>query len=894
MIFLSSDWREIGTKWDLSQVIETITGIPRNILLGDDPSLASIAQRMSWAANRVTKKIEDRAYSLMGLFGVNMPLLYGERDRAFFRLQEEIMKGSNDHSIFAWTSSESRGGPLATSPAAFANSGHIVPAHPSHTTGDHPVVSNQGIQLTVPFMGAGEEAIGLAMLECTERNNPHLKIAIYLRDVSLTMRRFERARCAELVMVNPKTFHSLFYPARQLYIRSDGAKKKGISELCIIDLQGTKTSYLHFQPTWELSNNTLTANISTANGDFCRILVLSSDGVLFRILLTKYEGFFSAEIETGFMSHDEEPHFQGVAYCQRGYNMARQFSKTAKREVARKTHVSVVVRKPQRQNTIPWTVHISYESPQYSSSSSSKGTQFKHMIVLDEGGEDDEFLFAAGQGLEDIIMHPLKNTDVNCRDSRRRTPILRATEGGHINIFRILLKKGAEIKSVDIEGKSALHFASANGHSEIFGILLDQGELDLNLNDNHLWTPLAHAAANGNNLVVQRLLDQPAISLDTKDNCQRTPLLHAARQGHVAVVDLLLRAGSDPNTLDQDGMTPLSVAASNGHEDVLNKILETGKINYDLIRKSVNSPQLLAAKNGHVPILNQLSKSRELRYCGRATILGIAARNGHFAVIKQLLMKGLPSININAYATSRYGNGNTLLHLAAENGHKYVVKMLLTDTMIDPGLQNKHGTAPLHAAVRNGHLAVVHDLLETGNVHADSKDSNGMTALQLAASHGNKWLVWLLLTRRDVDIDYQHEQGLTALHLAVRKGHGLIVHLLLAARARPDIPDIEGKSPLSSAAGRGHGEVVTQLLGSGWVDPNSTDKKGITPLMSAAIKGCENTVKHLIEQGRVNTDLKDSTGKTPLCHAALCGHQKWSNNSFNWERSIQTQETALG
>lgn len=99
MIFLNRDWQEIGTKWDLRELISKITGIPVNILLGDDPGLASIAQRMSWAANRVTKKVEDRAYSLMGLFGVNMPLLYGERERAFLRLQEEIMKGSDRKSV---------------------------------------------------------------------------------------------------------------------------------------------------------------------------------------------------------------------------------------------------------------------------------------------------------------------------------------------------------------------------------------------------------------------------------------------------------------------------------------------------------------------------------------------------------------------------------------------------------------------------------------------------------------------------------------------------------------------------------------------------------------------------------------------------------------------------
>ncbi|KXH68946.1 hypothetical protein CSAL01_09189 [Colletotrichum salicis] len=56
----------------------------------------SLAKKMSWAAKRETTRLEDRAYSLMGLFDVNMPLLYGEGEKAFFRLQEEITKKSDD------------------------------------------------------------------------------------------------------------------------------------------------------------------------------------------------------------------------------------------------------------------------------------------------------------------------------------------------------------------------------------------------------------------------------------------------------------------------------------------------------------------------------------------------------------------------------------------------------------------------------------------------------------------------------------------------------------------------------------------------------------------------------------------------------------------------------
>ncbi|KAK1622849.1 hypothetical protein BDP81DRAFT_440360 [Colletotrichum phormii] len=60
----------------------------------------SVAKKMSWAAKRETTRLEDKAYSLMGLFNVNMPLLYGEEEKAFFRLQEEIIKKSDDESNF--------------------------------------------------------------------------------------------------------------------------------------------------------------------------------------------------------------------------------------------------------------------------------------------------------------------------------------------------------------------------------------------------------------------------------------------------------------------------------------------------------------------------------------------------------------------------------------------------------------------------------------------------------------------------------------------------------------------------------------------------------------------------------------------------------------------------
>ncbi|KAI6008515.1 hypothetical protein EDC04DRAFT_2907071 [Pisolithus marmoratus] len=102
--FFNKDWVAIGNKWSLASTLECITRIPHNILTGSlilKPR-PSVAQIMSWAADRKTARVEDRAYSLLGLLGVNMPMVYGEGERAFRRLQLEIIRESDDQSIFAW------------------------------------------------------------------------------------------------------------------------------------------------------------------------------------------------------------------------------------------------------------------------------------------------------------------------------------------------------------------------------------------------------------------------------------------------------------------------------------------------------------------------------------------------------------------------------------------------------------------------------------------------------------------------------------------------------------------------------------------------------------------------------------------------------------------------
>jgi hypothetical protein len=123
--FYNASWLDIGTRSSLQDRLMKITRISKDVLTGTYLFDYPVAVRMSWAALRETSRVEDQAYCLLGLFGVNMPLLYGEGERAFLRLQEEILRIDEDYTIFAWDSARPHGGLLAPSARGFEN---LMPA----------------------------------------------------------------------------------------------------------------------------------------------------------------------------------------------------------------------------------------------------------------------------------------------------------------------------------------------------------------------------------------------------------------------------------------------------------------------------------------------------------------------------------------------------------------------------------------------------------------------------------------------------------------------------------------------------------------------------------------------------------------------------------------------
>ena len=94
--FFSRDRKRLGDKRTLESVIHEVTKIDVSALRGASPSQFSVEERFSWSENRQTTHKEDKVYSLLGIFDVHMPLIYGEgEENALKRLRREIGKPSN-------------------------------------------------------------------------------------------------------------------------------------------------------------------------------------------------------------------------------------------------------------------------------------------------------------------------------------------------------------------------------------------------------------------------------------------------------------------------------------------------------------------------------------------------------------------------------------------------------------------------------------------------------------------------------------------------------------------------------------------------------------------------------------------------------------------------------
>ncbi|RDW63752.1 hypothetical protein BP6252_11297 [Coleophoma cylindrospora] len=177
VIFLSKSWQVLGTRRSLKDVIWDVTKVEESVLEGASLDTIATGVKMSWASGRNTTRPEDSAFCLLGIFNVNMPLLYGEgKQKVFLRLQREILKDSDDESIFAWCTSQEESqekpywGILAPTPDYFIACGSLKrPRFVTRREGQPTMITNHGVRVELslaPFRGDKSGTIFLAVLDC--------------------------------------------------------------------------------------------------------------------------------------------------------------------------------------------------------------------------------------------------------------------------------------------------------------------------------------------------------------------------------------------------------------------------------------------------------------------------------------------------------------------------------------------------------------------------------------------------------------------------------------------------------------------------------------------------------------------------------------------------------
>lgn len=658
MIFLDKAWQELGTRESLKKYISKRTGIPVDVLSGHGLETASIAQKMSWAAKRKTSRSEDRAYCLMGIFGINMPLLYGEGDKAFIRLQEEIMKVSDDDSIFAWKSShQDHGSLLATSPDAFEKSANIVVVHTPFATNNKPLtISNKGIRLELSYMGVGHQGLGLAILHCTERAGVHLLIAIYLRDVSLTMENFERVECEKYELVNLEYLRPFQYPLRSINVRQHRpvtartrkGHQQGQQEIPLVGAADASPD-----PERELfdKNANFAKEMSTAlpinwgNEEQPSLLQMAEEGCVKETIWLLLHRNIKPDPKD---AHGRTPlsHAAGKGHAQIAWRLL------ARRDV-----------KPDEK---------------------------------DENGRTP-LSYAAGEGHDEIVWLLLTRSDINMhsRDRQGRTPLFHAAANGHNTIISMILSRGdSHLHMKDDNEQTPLFYASEGGHAAAVNMFLARSDMEPDARDKNGLTPLFMAARHGHSAIAEILIGQGA-DIDALDKDNQTPLWWAVQNGHTAIVQLLIARGASMEVKSlRDGCTPLLITTNRGREEIFELLLSKG-VDFETRDDHGQTPLIVAAGDGHetmVRILLAKGATVDAWNKQHQTPLWCASNGGHVGIMRLLLDKG-------ADVDAMSDGGETPLSWAVKYGHHAAVVQLLLERGANTEINAKTGQTPLYWAM---------------------------------------------------------------------------------------------------------------------------------------------------------------------------------------------------
>jgi WD40 repeat protein len=627
----------------MSTIVEEVTGIPRNFLLKPTKLYtASVAQRMSWAAQRNTKRAEDRAYCLLGIFNVVMPMIYGEGGhQAFYRLQEEIMKTTRDHSILAWGlgtdhrpsqafnqafDQEVPGRILAAAPSDFANSGNIVPRKQT-TNFLYPIdITGGSLRASLPLAMTSKGKV-IGFLDCGPENNTGLMIGIPLVKVpSGPLEEYFRPR-GSILLLRPTSMKS----RSNVYVNNHGRDEElsaGLNQH-LWHYNARDFAKLHLEVIgvsprrcWLEEQEAFTTTISPSDGPIWQTLVR-----------LRHTGTTSRDFVIGLGSKPHRSRTKAqvcVFVCSRNTpldelaanpdNMIRAADgkTTASNDLL---YLHVALESETRQPNCTITLQARDVPPRitFDATLGLQASALKQVLVQilkdgQSGSGENTTLPCQAQG-ECESTKAAWNALVKKRQALFEeddstvweTKEWEHTCGQWMDVWEWWHKYWHRKYGPDpsIAQPTPFRWAIANDYADLAGLFLAK-DPRMAATDQDGWIPMCCAATNGSSAVIKLLLEMEITDINTKDRNGQTPLISALSNDFLEVAELLLESGkADINATDDTRRTPLSWAAERGHVTMVKLLIANGA-KVEIADNNNQTALTFARKGGHQSITRLL------------------------------------------------------------------------------------------------------------------------------------------------------------------------------------------------------------------------------------------------------------------------------------------------